>query len=388
MVQDVYIAGVGITNFGKFADESLRSLGRTAAHAALIDAGLAPGGVEMVTCGSARSGILHAHESGVGQMIGWELGIKSVPVHNVKAYCASGSSAMNVAYMALAGGFHDTALVVGVEKMSGRPEKGKPITSDGVGIESDFGFTPPAFFAACAQEHMTSFGTTREQIAAVAVKNRQAATENPVAQYRTPVTVDEVVNSPRVAGVLGLYDCCPTGDGAAALVLMTGAAVERYGVSDRAVRIAASTMRSGEYEQIKSLTSFSLDVECARLAYESAGIGPEDVNVAEVHDAFTITEIIHIEDLGFCPKGEGGRRVAAGEFGLGGRLPVSPSGGLLTKGHPLGATGTAQITELVQQLRGQSGARQVPGARVAMAQLSGGFMESDLATSTMTILTR
>lgn len=388
MRQDVYVTGVGITRFDKFPETSLRLLGRTAAQRALGDAGVESRAVEVLSCGSARSGILHAHESGVGQAIGWELGINSIPVYNVKAYCASGSSALNVAYMALAGGFHDVALVVGVEKLSGRPEKGRPITSDGVDVESDFGFTPPAFFAACASRHMAEFGTTREQIANVAVKNRKAAVHNPVAQYRTEISVDDVVNGAPVAGVLGLYDCCPTGDGAAAAVLMSEDAVRRFDVADRAVKVAASVVRTGQYEQVKDLSTFALDVECARLAYEASGVGPDDIDVAEVHDAFTITEIIHIEDLGFCEKGEGGARVERGEFGLGGRLPVSPSGGLLTKGHPLGATGIAQVTELVEQLRGESGKRQVEGARVGMAQLSGGFMESDLATSTMTVLTR
>ncbi|MBX3093750.1 MAG: thiolase family protein [Cryobacterium sp.] len=388
MTESVYVVGVGITPFGKFADESMKSLGRTASRTALIDAGISPRDIDLVSAGSARSGMLHGHESGVGQMVAWELGISGVAVYNVKAYCASGSSAFNVAYMALAGGFNEVALVVGVEQLSVRAEKGRPITSDGVEIESDFGFTPPAFFAAVTQEHMREFGTTREQLAAVAVKNRANAVHNPVAQYRNAISIDDVINSPNVSGPLNLFDCCPTGDGAAALVLMTESAVKRLKVGDRAIRIASSVVRSGEYEQVKSLTTFNLDVLASKQAYEKAGLGPEDLDVVEVHDAFTITELIHIEDLGLVAKGESGPAVARGEFSLGGRIPVSTSGGLLTKGHPLGASGTAQLVELVEQLRGESGVRQVDGAKVAMAQMSGGFMESDLATSCITILTR
>lgn len=388
MTESVYIVGVGITPFGKFAHESLKTLGRAASRAALTDASISPRDVDLVSAGSARSGMLHSHESGVGQMVAWELGISGVSVFNVKAYCASGSSAFNVAYMALSGGFNEVALVIGVEQLSVRPERGRPITSDGVEIESDFGFTPPAFFAAVAQEHMRKYGTTREQLAAVAVKNRSNAVHNPVAQYRDPITIQDVLDSATVAGPIGLFDCCPTGDGAAALVLMSESAVKRHGLFDRAVKIASSVVRSGEYEQVKPLTTFHLDVMAGQQAYEKAGLGPSDLDVVEVHDAFTITELIHIEDLGLVEKGESGPAVARGDFSIGGRIPVSTSGGLLTKGHPLGASGTAQLVELVEQLRGESGVRQVEGAKVAMAQMSGGFMESDLATSCITILTR
>lgn len=388
MPGDVYVTGVGITRFGKFPERSLRSLGREAGLQALRDAGIDPGHVEVLSCGTARSGILQSRESGVGQMVGWELGINEIPVYNVKAYCASGSTAFNVAYMAVAGGFHDVALVVGLEKLSDRAGKGRTLTSDGVEIEGDLGFTPPVFFAAAARRHMAQYGTTREQLAMVAVKNRQAAAHNPVAQYRDPVTVEQVLASKTVVSPLNLFDCCPTGDGAAATVVMSQEAVKRFGLGDRAVRVAASALRTGQYEQVKDMTTFNLDVETARDAYERAGLGPQDVNVAEVHDAFTIAEIIHYEDLGFCAKGEGGKLVEGGDTALGGRLPVSPSGGLLTKGHPLGATGVAQVVELTQQLRGQSGARQVQGARVGLAHVSGGFYEGDLATSTVTILAR
>jgi acetyl-CoA acetyltransferase len=377
-----------MTAFGKFHNERLQSLGRKAAKAALADAGIAASDVELLACGSARSGILQGRESGVGQIIGWELGIDGIPIYNEKAYCASGTLAFNVAYMAVAGGFHDVALVVGVEQMSRRRGKGQALISDGMELETLYGFAPPVFYSMAAQRHVEEYGTTRQQIAQVAVKNRQAAVLNPVAQYRNPITIDDVLNSRPVAGMLNLLDCCPTGDGGAAAVIASEEGARRFGSSPQ-VRIAASMVGSGRHrDPMPSLTSFELDVVTANRAYERSGIGPSDIDVAEVHDSFSIAEIIHYEDLGFCRPGEGGRLVEDGTTALGGRLPVCPSGGLLTRGHPLGATGVAQIVELTDQLRGRCGPRQVQDPRVALAQISGGFQNSGFATSAITVLVR
>lgn len=387
MPEDVFVTGTGITKFGKYPDRTLRQMGREAALAAMRNAGVLPNDVSMVACGIARSGVLQARESGVGQLIGWEVGIRGVPVYNTKAYCASGTSAFNVAHMAITSGLHDVALVVGLEKLSDRAGAGQTLTSDGVEAEGDLGFTPPIFYAAAAQAHMRMYGTTKEQFAAVAVKNRAIGALNPIAQYTNTITIDDVLRSKPVAGPFNLLDCCPTGDGAAAVVLMSSEAAERFG-HDRPVRVAASVMRSGLYDQIKEIATFALDVEAVAIAYEQAGLGPDDIGVAEVHDAFSFAEILHYEDLGFCERGQGGLLVEKGETALGGRIPVSTSGGLLTKGHPLGATGIAQIIEITEQLQGRSGARQVEGVRVGLAQVSGGFLEGDLATSAITILTR
>ncbi len=377
-----------MTPFGKFPDAQLQTLGRDAAYLALRDAGVPQRAIEVIACGCARSGILQGRESGVGQLVGWTLGIEGVPVYNEKAYCASGAMAFNVANMAVAGGFHDVALVVGVEQMSRRDGKGRPITSDGMQLETELGFTPPVYYALAARRHMAEHGTTREQIAQVAVKNRQAAALNPIAQYRDPITVADVLASRQVAGPLHLLDCCPTGDGAAAAVIVSDEGAARLRLTPR-VRVSAAVAGTGLYrDQARDLTSFSLDESCARRAYEQAGLGPADISVAEVHDSFSIAEIIHYEDLGFCARGEGGRLVAEGVTTLGGKLPVSTSGGLLTRGHPLGATGVAQIVELTDQLRGRSGPRQVTDARVGLAHISGGFHEGDFATSGVTILER
>jgi acetyl-CoA acetyltransferase len=381
-----YIAGVGMTPFGKFGDSTLATLGRQAGREALTDAGVDPHHIEMIACGSARSGILHARESGVGQLIGWDLGIEGVPVYNEKAFCASGALAFNIAHMALAAGVHDVALVVGVEKMSSRDGAGRPLTSDGMALEGEQGFTPPAYYAMAARRHMATYGTTREQIASVAVKNRRAAQHNPKAQYRDPITLDDVLGSKEVVSPLNLLDCCPTGDGAAAAVLVNEAGAEKLGVEPR-IRVAASVVGSGYYrQQERDMTSFSLDKSTSRRAYEIAQIGPSDVDVAEVHDSFSVAEIIHYEDLGFCEPGAGGKLVESGGTVLTGRIPVNTGGGLLNRGHPLGATGVAQIVELYDQLHGRAGSRQVVGARTGLAHISGGFHEGDFATSGVTIL--
>jgi acetyl-CoA acetyltransferase len=383
---NIYLAGVGMTPFGKFADSSLATLGRDAGSQALRDAGVESRQIELIACGSARSGTLHARESGVAQLVGWELGIEGVPSYNEKGFCASGALAFNVAQMALASGSYDVALVVGVEKMSAGGGKGRPLTSDGMVLEGEQGFTPPAYYAMAARRHMEVYGTTREQIAAVAVKNRAAAQHNPNAQYRDPVTLDDVLGSKQVVYPLNLLDCCPTGDGAAAAVLVSEAGVERLGL-EPTVRVAASVMGSGYYrEQARDMTSFGLDKSTSRKAYEKAGVGPSDIDVAEVHDSFSIAELIHYEDLGFCEPGTGGKLVESGETALGGRLPVNTGGGLLNRGHPLGATGVAQIVELSDQLRGRAGRRQIAGARTALAHINGGFHDGDFATSGITIL--
>ncbi|GAA1868880.1 thiolase family protein [Pseudonocardia ailaonensis] len=385
-VQPVYVVGSGMTAFGKFPDLALGDLGRMAGAEALRDAGVRPAQIGVIACGTARSGSLQSRESGVGQLIGWELGIEGAPAYNEKAYCASGALAFSVAHMALASGTHDVALVVGVERMSTRDGKGRPITSDGMVLEGEQGFSPPAYYAMAARRHMEVYGTTRSQIAKVAVKNRRAAADNPKAQYRAPITEADVVGAKPVAGPLTLLDCCPTGDGGAALVLVNARGAERLGL-DPAIRVGGSAIGSGYFgDQTRSLTSFRLDRETARRAYEQAGVGPADIDVAEVHDSFSVAEIIHYEDLGFCGPGEGGGLVESGATALGGRIPVNTGGGLLNRGHPLGATGVAQLVELSDQLRGRSGARQVEGARRALAQISGGFHEGDFATSGVTIL--
>lgn len=381
-----FVVGVGMTAFGKFS-LGLADLGRESALEAIRDAGISPRDVDLIACGSARSGALQGRESGVGQLIGWEVGIQGVPVYNEKAFCASGTMAFSVAHTAVTAGRSEVALAVGVENMSRRSGKGQPLTSDGMLLEGELGFTPSAYYAMAAKRHMATYGTTREQIASIAVKNRRHAACNPKAQYRDPITVEDVLNSRPVVEPLNLLDCCPTGDGGAAVIVASEAAVSRLGLLPLA-EIRACVVGSGLYsDNLRDMTSFGLDRATAGRAYEEAGIGPSDIDVAEVHDSFSIAEIIHYEDLGFCEPGSGGKLIEGGETAVGGRIVVNPSGGLLNRGHPLGATGIAQLVELTEQLTGRSGERQVPAPMTALAHISGGFHEGDFATSGVTVLT-
>jgi acetyl-CoA acetyltransferase len=386
-VTGAYVAGVGISRFGKRLPGSIWTLGRTAIIDAMADADIHPRQVGMLICATARSGSLIGRENGIGHLLAGDCGIRQVPIFDVKAHCASGAVAFNIASTYIAAGQCDVAVAVGLERMSNRKGKGHLLTADGMEAEGDQGFTPAAYFAMMAQQHMLTYGTTREQLAQVAVKNRLAGSLNDKAQYRQPVHLGEVLASPVVADPLGLYDCCPTGDGAAAAVLVSSRAAGRARPGGP-VLVAASVLATGSYAPMPDMTAVSADSRAAAQAYQQAGLGPADIEVAEVHDAFTISELVHYEDLGFCAKGEAGALVQAGVSGLGGRLPVNPSGGLLSRGHPLGATGIAQITEIVQQLRGACGARQAGHPRVGLTQVSGGFAANEVATSGVTVLVR
>jgi acetyl-CoA acetyltransferase len=231
---------------------------------------------------------------------------------------------------------------------------------------------------------MEEFGTTREQMALVAVKNRQYGSLNPEAQLTQALTVEEVLNDRMICDPLTLPQCCPRGDGAAAVVLVAEEIARRY--TSTPIHVAASVQVSGTYPDDRSYTFFDTDVRAAEAAYKMAGLGPEDIDLAEVHDCFSVEEIVHYEDLGFCRKGEGGRFIEEGQSGIGGNTPVNTSGGLLSKGHVIGATGISQIIELVRQLRGQAGRRQVDGARVALQHNGGGFIHTDTASCFIHIL--
>jgi acetyl-CoA acetyltransferase len=375
----VFVAGVGMTRFGKFPDLSLADLGVEAVLAALDDAGVTQDQIQVAYAGHARSGRLHARENGVGQLVLSQAGIFGIPVSGVGNYCASGSTAFREATMAVMTGLYDVALALGVEKLSVRAEKGRPLTSDGMELEGEFGFTPPAYFALVAKRYMAATGATPETFAQVAVKNRRHAALNPYAQYRDPITVDDVLSSRLVADPIRVLMSCPTGDGAAAAVVVSERAASRLGL-ERLVRVRATALVSGGTPPDEH-GNFDIDQRAATIAYEMSGIDPLDVDLAEVHDAFAVTEVIHYEDLFLCPRGDGPKLVHDGETALGGRVPVSTSGGLLCKGHPLGATGVAQVHEVVTQLRGEAGERQVDGARIGLTHCVGGFLDGDACAS-------
>ncbi len=382
-MRNVHIAGVGMTPFGKFPSRRFEELGLEAVQAAITDAGIPPGLIEAGYAGHARTGRVLGWESGVGQAVLWEAGITGIPIVGVANFCSSGGCAFREAWIAVAGGLVDCAIAIGIEQLSVRADKGQPFISDGIEIEGKLGFTPPAFFAMVAQRHMAAYGTTLEQMADVTVKNRRNAAANPRAQYRLPTTREEVLGSPTVAEPLTVMQCCPTGDGAAAAILVSDRLASNLPARKR-IRVRAVQLVSGHYDPRRDITSFEATVRAAKQAYEQAGIGPEDVDVAEVHDCFSIAEIIHYEDLGFCQRGEGGRFVS--RAGIDGKVAVNTSGGLLSKGHPLGATGLAQVAELAWQLRGEAGQRQVKEPKVGLAHVVGGFQAGDAASVSLILL--
>jgi benzoylsuccinyl-CoA thiolase BbsB subunit len=304
-----------------------------------------------------------------GQRILGRIGLTGIPVTNVENACSSSSTALRQGVMAIRSGECDVVLVIGVEKLTKFGGGTLPLEEEDWEVRQ--GLVMPALYAMRAQRYMHEFGLTREQLAKVAVKNRGHGTMNPDAQLKKAVTLDEVLSSRPIADPFTLLQCCPTGDGAAAIVLCASSVAAQF--RSDPVRVAASDLTSGHYMSgHRDMTSPEITMRGAKEAYEEAGLGPEDINVVELHDAFTIAELLYYEAFGFCARGEAARLLESGQTSLGGRTPFNPSGGLLAKGHPIGATGAAQVVEIVRQLRGEAGARQVPKAKVGMTHATGG----------------
>ncbi len=362
-MRDVYVAGVGMIRFGKFPDRPIEEMGREAVRKALADAGMAREEVNETFCGSSYGGPL------IGQRILRDLGMTGMAITNVENACSSGSCALREAVSAVAMGRADTALAIGVEKLSRFGGGTLPLeTTD---LEVGEGMVMTALYAMRARRYMHEFGATREDLARVAVKAHRNGARNPYAQYPSEFTLEQVLQSRMVADPLSLYMCCPTGDGAAAVLLTTAERVRQVGATP--IKVAASVLQSGHYKTgFRDLSFAELTWRTARVAYEQAGVGPGDLSMAEVHDAFTIAELMYYEALGLCEKGEGKRLLGRGDTEITGRIPVNPSGGLLCRGHPVGATGVAQVCEAAWQLRGQAGERQIPDARVALTHCTGG----------------
>lgn len=380
-MRDVFITGAGMTLFGKHTNRSLRDLGREACRTAMLDANITSREIQAGYCGNALGSSLQG-ETGVGQNAFWEVGINEVPIVNIENACATGSTALREGWMAVAGGFYDVVIVAGIEKTV--MPKGAMLDVGAADLEAKLGDVFPGYFALIANKHMEKYGTTREQLAKVSVKNHFNGTLNPYAQFQKRMSLEEVLNSPMVADPITLYSCCPNSDGAASLILCSAEAARKSGRP--AVRIAASVLTTGTYDNQRDITSWEIERRAARQAYEMAALGPKDLDLVEVHDAFTICEIIHYEGLELCPPGEGGRLIDEGATALNGRIPVNPSGGLLSRGHPVGASGIAQVVEIVWHLRGEAGERQIPNARVGLAQIMGGNKEGDTRACTVHIL--
>lgn len=370
----VCVAGAATTKFGELWGISPRTLARQAVFGALTDAGVAAEEVEALFVGNMLSGMLGGQEH-LGAFFAEELGL-GVPAFKIEGACASGGLAVHSAVNSLLAGQYGTVVVLGVEKMT--DHKPEDVASALMGAGSDeeraAGATFPSLYALLARLHMEEFGTTEEQLAAVAVKNHFHASLNPNAQFHKVITIEQVVKSSCIADPLKLLDCSPISDGASAVVLTATIRNQKSGC--RNVEIIASAVATDTLglAQRKRLTELKATRQAAQKAYQQAGVSPRDIDVAEVHDCFTIAEVLAMEDLGFYPKGEAARAIAAGETTLGKApgLVVNPSGGLKGCGHPVGATGVKQIVELVEQLRGTAGKRQVREAQIGLAQNVGG----------------
>jgi len=360
---DVSVLGVGMVPFGKYPERLLTDLAWPAVKAAIQESGVAPRDIQAAYCGTVFGGMMS------GQRILARVGLSGIPTTNIENACSSSSTAFRQAVIAIRSGECDVALVIGVEKLTKFGGGTLPLEEEDWEVSQ--GMVMPALYAMRAHRYMHDFGLTREQLAKVSVKNRGHGALNEDAQMRKSVTLDEVLASRPIADPLTLLQCCPTGDGAAAVVLCSSRVARRY--RSDPVQVRASDLTSGRHTGgFRDMTIPEITVRGAREAYEEASVGPNDIDVAEVHDAFSIAEILYYEAFGFCERGGGGDMLDRGDTALGGRLPVNPSGGLLAKGHPIGATGLAQIVEIVRQLRGQCGARQVTGAKVGLAHATGG----------------
>ena len=382
-MRDVAILGVGMIPFGRFLNRPLKDLGREACWLAINDAGISPRQIEAGYLGNALGAVLQG-QTGVGQTVFAEVGLLGIPILNVENACASGSSAFREAWMAVAGGHYDVVIAAGVEKTY--TEQGGVLDIGEAEPELRLGLALPGFFALMANRYMAEHGVGAEQIAKVSVKNHRHSVLNPYSQYRKAVTLEEVMASPMVADPLTVLQCCPRADGAAAAILVSADYARQFTTSP--ILVAAAQLKSGMGNNPTDLVHFRMNEIAAQRAYDQAGIGPKDIDVVELHDCFTIAELHHYETLGFCRRGEGVRLLEDGVTELGGRLPVNVSGGLLSRGHPLGATGIAQIVEIVWQLRGQEGGRKVDGAKVGLTHCMGGIKGQDAQATTIHIIKR
>ncbi|MBI5921732.1 MAG: thiolase family protein [Betaproteobacteria bacterium] len=376
----VFVAGIGVLPFGKHVERSVTSLAVEAGLLALRDAGVAPREIGMGFFANVLASRLFG-DSTLGQNVFASLGMNRIPVVNVENACTSGSSAFHLACMAIRAGECDLVLAIGAEKMC-LPQMGL-LSSGNTDPDTLLGLVTPASFALRARRHMQEFGTTAQQMAQVAVKNRKHAALNPQAQFREPITLEQVLNSPLIADPLTRLQSCPIADGAAAVLLCSEKVAKRLSCR---IGVRASILVSGSYDNPQDLARWETDFRCAQQVYEKAGAGAADVDLVECHDAFTIAEIMHYEALGLCAPGEGGRFVESGAAALGGTTPVNVSGGLLSRGHPVAATGLAQIAEVTLQLREQAGARQVHGAKLGLAHCMGGDRAADTKSATIVIL--
>lgn len=372
-MKNIYVTGTGITKFGELWDVSPRTLAKKAAAQALDEAGINIRKVDALFVGNMLSGILGGQEH-LGAFFADELKL-NCPAFKIEGACASGGLAVHNAVNSILGGLYETVLVLGVEKMTDhRPEDvATALMGAGTDEERLSGATFPGLYAIMAKAHMDKYGTTHEELAAVSVKNHYHASLNPNAQFHSRVSIEQVLKSPKVADPLTLLECSPISDGAAALILSANTKSKNKNSGPKIVASVVATDTLGLAGR-ESLTELRATKNAAQVAFKMAGVGPADINVAEVHDCFSIAEILALEDIGFFAKGKAGRAIADGEltFGTSKHLVVNTSGGLKGAGHPVGATGVKQIVEIARQLTDAAGERQIEKARLGLAQNVGG----------------
>jgi acetyl-CoA acetyltransferase len=411
-MRDVYVIGAGMTRFGKYLDRNMKSLAEEAATKALEHAKVEKEQLQAAWVGNSVQGIVTGQESIRGQVVLRAMGIGAIPVMNVENACASASSAFYGAWMGIACGIYDVALALGMEKlvmedkkksfqvfwaatdvelmeafkamMNAEEQKKKEMGAKSAGAGSA-GKSRSAFmdiYSLGARNHMKKYGTTQRQLAVIAAKNHFHSSLNPFAQYQVDMTVEEVLAAPEISYPLTRPMCSPIGDGAAAAVLCSKEFAKKIG-AENLVKVRACVLASG---RDRDFDEEDIGGRLSKKAYEMAGVGPENINVAEVHDATAFGELLQTECLGFCMHGEGGPFAESGATKLGGKLPINTSGGLESRGHPIGATGLGQIAELTWQLKGECGKRQVEGARLALAENGGGNIGIEEAAMVITVL--
>ncbi|MCI0813762.1 MAG: thiolase family protein [Chloroflexi bacterium] len=403
-MRDVAIIGAGMTDFGKFLDRGMKDLAREAVQGALDSAGIDKSKLETAVVGNATAGLITGQEMIRGQVALRDMGIGGIPIINTENACASSSTAFHVAWTYVASGMYDVALAVGMEKLyhedktrsfkaigsavdiewlqqmqeaAAAAKEAKAKDQDNPGLAEGAGEKRSMFmdfYAAFARSHMERYGTTKEQFARIAVKNHYHGSLNPHAQYREVYTLEDILTAPPVAEPLTRLMCSPIGDGAAATVLVSPEIARQ--MTTKPVWVKASVLNSGfdrkpGEDDVTTVT--------AKKAYEQAGVGPEDLNVLEVHDASAPAELVLYEELGLCAEGEGGALIDSKATYFDGPKAVNPSGGLISKGHPIGATGMAQIYEIFSQLRGEAGDRQVKNAKLGLTENGGGMVKGDPA---------
>lgn len=366
-MRNVVVLGIGQSRFGKFKDLTATELGTEAALAAIADAGIDPRAIQVAYGARAVDG------STTVQDILKNVGVTQIEMNNIENACGSGISAVNLLWRDIANGVYDVGIAIGTEAMTTSSLAGKLLGANKDDINGQVGMTMPGYFALMARRFMDATGATAEDLAYPSWKNHKNGCLNPYAMYKKEFTIEQIVNSRMISDPITLYECCPTTDGAAAVIYCTEEFARKY--TAKPVKVAASKLVSSCYEDPNAdITGFAMPKKLSKAVYEMAGIGPEDVDCVELHDAFSPEEIWAYSDLGLCRPEDVLSFMRSGAAEIGGKCAVNASGGLLSLGHPLGASGVRVVCEIALQLRGQAGAHQVPNARVGLAQMMGGFL--------------